>query len=596
MVGPRTAEQVGDLEVLPRRLIEHRGSTFEEMDVDGLLARAPEVALVDELAHTNVPGSRNAKRWQDVEELLVAGIDVISTVNIQHLESVNDVVERITGVAQRETIPDEIVRRGRSAGARRYDAARAAPPHGAREHLPAREGRRRARELLPRGEPGALRELALLWMADRVDESLHEYMQTHDIEGPWETRERVLVGVTGRPDEDESLIRRAARMAHAARRGPLAVHVVPEDGVADAAALERHATLVARARRHLPRGRRRERARCAPRCRPGGERHQVVLGASDRSRVAELIRGSVINRVIRRSGPIDVHVISSAAPAGGGAPKRRRALVGLPAAARSPASPLALVGLPLLTLALTAARGSLGLTADVLLYFILVLAVGAVGGIWPAVASAVAASLLLNWFFTPPIHTWTIAEAENLLALVAFVAAAVAVSILVDRAERSRAEAARGRGEAEALARLAGSLAAEDDPLPTLVRQVVATFGLEGAAVLTPTSDRGWRVEAATGEPIASPDDGDESIDLEDGGVLVLRGRRLPADRRRVLAAFAAQLTAAVRTRALERDVAEAERVSEVSDLRAAILSAVSHDLRTPLASIKAAASSPPPA
>ncbi|MEZ0235528.1 MAG: DUF4118 domain-containing protein [Actinomycetota bacterium] len=589
---PRTAEQVGDLEVLPRRLIEYRGSTFEEMDVDGLLARAPEVALVDELAHTNVPGSRNSKRWQDVEELLVAGIDVISTVNIQHLESVNDVVERITGVAQRETIPDEIVR------AADQQELVDMTPHALRRRMahgniyPPGKVDAALGNYFREGNLGALRELALLWMADRVDESLHEYMRVHDIEGPWETRERVLVGVTGRPEEDENLIRRASRMA--TRRGGdlVAVHVVPEDGVADAAALEETRTLV----RAL-----------------GGTFHevvgasvpdalldvaraenvtQVVLGESDRSRVAELIRGSVINRVIRRSGPIDVHVISSAAPAGGVAPKRRRALGGLPPARQVAGFALALVGLPLLTLALTAARGSLGLTADVLLYFILVLAIGAVGGIWPAVASAVAASLLLNWFFTPPIHTWTIAEAENLLALVAFVAAAVAVSILVDRAERSRAEAARGRGEAEALARMAGSLAAEEDPLPTLVRQVVATFGLEGAAVLTPTTDRGWRVEAVTGEPIASPDDGDESIDLEDGGVLVLRGHRLPADRRRVLAAFAAQLTAAVRTRALERDVAEAERVSEVSDLRAAILSAVSHDLRTPLASIKAAASS----
>ncbi|MGZ8598513.1 MAG: DUF4118 domain-containing protein [Actinomycetota bacterium] len=589
---PRTAEQVGDLEVMPRRLIEYRGSTFEEMDLDGLLARAPEVALVDELAHTNVPGSRNPKRWQDVEELLAAGIDVISTVNIQHLESVNDVVERITGVAQRETIPDEIVR------AADQQELVDMTPHALRRRMahgniyPPGKVDAALGNYFREGNLGALRELALLWMADRVDESLHEYMQTHDIVGPWETRERVLVGVTGRPDEDEALIRRAARMA--TRRGGdlLAVHVIPEDGVADAAALEATRTLVGAL---------------------GGTFHevvgasvpdalldvaraenvtQVVLGESDRSRVAELIRGSVINRVIRRSGPIDVHVISSAAPAGGGAPKRRRALVGLSAPRQVAGFAVALIGLPLLTLALTAARGSLGLTADVLLYFILVLAVGAVGGIWPAVASAVAASLLLNWFFTPPIHTWTIAEAENLLALVAFVAAAVAVSILVDRAERSRAEAARGRGEAEALARLAGSLAAEDDPLPTLVRQVVATFGLEGAAVLTPTSDGGWRIEAVTGEPIASPDDGDESIDLEDGGVLVLRGRRLPADRRRVLAAFAAQLTAAVRTRALERDVAEAERVSEVSDLRAAILSAVSHDLRTPLASIKAAASS----
>jgi two-component system sensor histidine kinase KdpD len=323
----------------------------------------------------------------------VAGIDVISTVNIQHLESVNDVVERITGVAQRETIPDEVVRAADQqelvdmtphALRRRMAHGNVYPP----EKVDAALG-----NYFREGNLGALRELALLWMADRVDESLHRYMRTHDIEGPWEARERVLVGVTGRPDEDETLIRRASRMA--TRRGGdlVAVHVVPEDGVADAAALGETRTLV----RGL-----------------GGTFHevvgasvpeallevaraenvtQVVLGASDRSRFTELLRGSVINRVIRRSGAIDVHVISNAAPAGGGAPKRRRALVGLPPARQVAGFSLALVGLPLLTLALTSARGSLGLTADVLLYFILVLAIGAVGGIWPAVASAVAASL-----------------------------------------------------------------------------------------------------------------------------------------------------------------------------------------------------------
>ena len=318
---------------------------------------------------------------------------------------------------------------------------------------------------------------------------------------------------------------------------------------------------------------------------------QVVLGASDRSRLTELLRGSVINRVIRQSGPIDVHVISGDAPAGGGGRRRGPVLRGLPVRRQLAGLALGVIGLPLLTLVLATVRDSLGLPADVLLYLTLVVAVGAVGGIWPALATALSASLLLNWYFTPPIHTWTIAEAENLLALVVFVVVALVVSVLVDRAERSRSEASRGRAEAEALARLAGSMAAESDPLPSLVRQAATTFGLDGAAVLAPAGS-GWRVEAAVGRPISTPADGDETIELEDDAVLVLRGTRLPAEQRRVLAAFAAQLTAAVRARALERDAADVERVSELSDLRAAILSAVSHDLRTPLASIKAAASS----
>jgi two-component system, OmpR family, sensor histidine kinase KdpD len=587
----RTADQVGDLEVVTRRSIVHRGSRFEEMDVEAIIARRPEVVLVDELAHTNVPGSRNAKRWQDVEELREAGIDVISTVNIQHLESVNDVIQRITGVAQRETIPDEIVRSADQqelvdmtphALRRRMAHGNVYPP----EKIDAALG-----NYFREGNLGALRELALLWMADRVDESLHEYMQAHEIEGPWETRERVLVGVTSRPEEDEPLVRRAARMA--TRRGGdlIALHVVPEDGVADAAALAASRELV----RVLGGTFREVVGASVPDALLDVARAenvtQVVLGASGRSRLTELVRGSVINRVIRQSGPIDVHVISGDVPAGKGAPRRGRVLRGLPPRRQLAGFALGAAGLPLLTVALATVRDSLGLPADVLLYLTLVVAVGAVGGIWPALATAVTASFLLNWYFTPPIHTWTIAEAENVLALIVFVAVALVVSVLVDRAERSRAEAARGRAEAEALARLAGSMAAESDPLPTLVRQAATTFGLDGAAVLSPSAS-GWHVEATAGTPIAAPGEGDETIELEDDAVLVLRGNRLPAEQRRVLVAFGAQLTAAVRARALEREAADAERVSELSDLRAALLSAVSHDLRTPLASIKTAASS----
>ena len=197
----QTAEQIGDLEVIPRRLVEHRGTTLEEMDVDAILARRPQVALVDELAHTNVPGSRNEKRWQDVEELLDAGIDVISTVNIQHLESLNDVVERITGMSQGETIPDEIVRRAEQHRARRHDPRRSVVAWPTATSIRRRASTPRSGELLPPGNLGALRELALLWVADRVDESLQEYFASPRHRGPWETRERVLVGVTGRTGE-----------------------------------------------------------------------------------------------------------------------------------------------------------------------------------------------------------------------------------------------------------------------------------------------------------------------------------------------------------------------------------------------------------
>src|SRR5579883_23938 len=227
---PSTRAQLRDLEVMPRTKIAYRGQLFEEMDVDAVLARHPEMALVDELAHTNVPGSRHEKRWQDVEELLEAGINVISTVNIQHLESLNDVVERITGVAQRETIPDAVVRAAdqielvdMSAEAlrRRMAHGNIYPP----EKVDAALG-----NYFREGNLAALRELALLWVADRVDESLADYRQRHGIAQPWETRERVVVALDGSA-EGEHLIRRGARMAARSKGELLAVHVRAADGL-----------------------------------------------------------------------------------------------------------------------------------------------------------------------------------------------------------------------------------------------------------------------------------------------------------------------------------------------------------------------------
>src|SRR5436190_847672 len=227
----RTAEAIGELEIVPRRVLEHRGSSFEEMDVDAVLARKPAVALVDELAHTNVPGSNHEKRWEDVDQLLAAGIDVISTVNIQHLESVNDVVERITGVKQRETIPDEVVRRADQIELvdMTPEALRRRMAHG-NIYKSDRIDAALANYFRP-GNLAALRELALLWLADRVDEGLEEYRDRHSITEPWDTRERVLVAITGAPGT-EALIRRAARMAHRSRGELLGVHVRNDDGLA----------------------------------------------------------------------------------------------------------------------------------------------------------------------------------------------------------------------------------------------------------------------------------------------------------------------------------------------------------------------------
>ena len=204
------------------------------MDVDAVLARKPQIALVDELAHTNVPGSRNEKRWQDVAELLDAGIDVISAVNVQHLESVTDVVEQITGVVQRETVPDAVVRAADQVELvdMTAEALRRRMAHG--NIYPPEKIDAALTNYFRAGNLTALRELALLWLADKVDEGLQKYRAEHDITSTWEARERVVVALTGGPEGD-TLIRRAARIAARASGGDLlAVHVTKSDGLTGA--------------------------------------------------------------------------------------------------------------------------------------------------------------------------------------------------------------------------------------------------------------------------------------------------------------------------------------------------------------------------
>ena len=495
----RTAEQIGDLEVVPRRTVEHRGSELTEMDVDAVLRRHPDVALVDELAHTNAPGSRNEKRWEDVDELLDAGIDVISTVNIQHLESLNDVVERITGIRQRETIPDHAVR-----AAEQIELVDMAPEalrrrlaHG-NVYGPEKVDAALANYFRP-GNLSALRELALLWVADRVDDAIQDYRERHGITRPWETRERVVVALSGAPGADH-LIRRAARIAQRAKGELIGVHVVADTGLTSGRD-EQAAGAVAEQRRLLEElgGEYRkvtgnDIAAALVELARSENATQIVLGATARSRWQELFGGSVINRVVRLSGPIDVHVISRPPDEADQGTRKR-----LPRAepVLTPLSPrrqawgwmLAVVGLPLVTILFANLRDQVGLTSVLLLYLVLAMVVALVGGVLPAIVAVIGGFLLANWYFTPPFHDLTIAAGENLLALVVYAVAAGIVAVLVDRVGRSRMRASRLQAEAEALASLAGALAGPGS-VADMLGQLRATFGFRaatGAAVhLTP--------------------------------------------------------------------------------------------------------------
>ncbi|MGW0212330.1 DUF4118 domain-containing protein, partial [Streptomyces sp. NPDC003233] len=542
---PRTEVMLHGLEQVPRRQLEYRGATFGEMDVDAVLRRAPAVALVDELAHSNVPGSRNAKRWQDVEELLVAGIDVISTVNIQHLESLGDVVESITGVRQRETVPDEVVRRADQIELvdMSPEALRRRMAHG-NVYKPDKVDAALSNYFRP-GNLTALRELALLWVADRVDEYLNEYRSEHRVSKIWGSRERIVVGLTGGP-EGRTLIRRAARLAEKGAGGEvLAVYISRSDGLTAASPKELavQRTLVEDLGGTFHHVVGDDIAAALLDFARGVNATQIVLGVSRRRSWQYVFGPGVGATVAVESGPdLDVHLIThDEAGKGRGLPVARGARLGRSRVLCGWA--VGVLGPAVLTWLLTSAVPDVGLANDMLLFLTLTVAAALLGGLFPALASAVVGSLLLNWYFTPPVHTLTIADPKNIVAITIFVGVAVSVASVVDLAARRTHQAARLRAESEILSFLAGNVLRGETTLEALLERVRETFGMESVALLERTGEtEPWTCAGSVGpQPAAVPEDADVDVPVGDHMVLSLRGRVLPAADRRVLAAFAAQ-------------------------------------------------------
>ncbi|MYT32611.1 DUF4118 domain-containing protein [Streptomyces sp. SID8354] len=579
-----TEEQLAGLEVVPRLHRSYRGTTFTELDLDAVLARRPAVALVDELPHTNVPGGRNAKRWQDIDELLAAGIDVVTTVNVQHLESLNDVVEKITGVPQRETVPDEVVRRADQIELvdMPAEALRRRMAHG-NIYRPEKVDAALA-HYFRIGNLTALRELALLWVAGRVDEALQRYRSEHGIGTVWETRERVVVALTGGP-EGETLIRRAERIAGRSSGGDLlAVHVARSDGLAYAspAALAKQRALVEKlggsyhsvVGDHVP-------AALLDFARAENAT-QLVLGTSRRSWLSRLVAPRGIGEdTVELSGDIDVHMVTHERAGRG----RRLAMPGrqLPHSRRV-AGPMAGLVLPfLLTTVLTHTRGALNLTSEALLFLVTVVGVACLGGVVSALLASLTASLLLNYYFIPPSGEFTITEPNNALALAVFALVAVTVAALVDRSLRLSRRAASATAEAETLSSMAGTILRGEQGVSVLLERTRETFGMTSAE-LVPRTDLDSDADEES--------DGLVKVPAGPDRVLVLRGRRLPASEHRVLTAFAAHLAAALDHARLTEAAAEVEPVKAADRLRTALLAAVSHDLRTPLAGGRAAISS----
>ncbi|MEV5241080.1 ATP-binding protein [Streptomyces cinnamoneus] len=590
---PHTEEMLDGLEVLPRLRCSARDTESHELDTAAVLARRPDVVLVDELAHTNAPGTGHAKRWQDVEDLLAAGIDVVTTVNIQHLESLSDVVEKITGLPQHETVPDEVVRRAHQIELvdMAPEALRRRMAHGnvyAPEKIDAALS-----HYFRVGNLTALRELALLWLAERVDETLQRYRAEHGIGGVWETRERVVVALTGGP-EGETLIRRAARIAARSSGGDLlAVHVARSDGLAGAspAALAGQRRLVESlggsyhtvVGDHVPDAllafARAENAT------------QLVVGVSRRGRLRRVADARGVGEaVVELSGDIDVHLVTHERAGRG----RTRPVPGHDLSlARRLGGPVAGLLLPLaLTLLLrrppVADALGLNLTSEALLFLVAVVGVACIGGVASALLASLTASLLLNYYFIPPAGRFTIAEANNVLALAVFALVAVTVAAIVDRSLRLSRRAASATAEAETLSSLAGGILRGEQAVPVLLERTRETFGMESAALRPRGREPGRTTAGAAG----ARDGAETRVPVGEGDELVLRGRVLPATEHRVLTAFAAHLTAAVERARLAEAAAEIEPVRAADRMRTALLAAVSHDLRTPLAGGWAAISS----
>jgi two-component system, OmpR family, sensor histidine kinase KdpD len=589
-----TAAQIGDLEVVPRKRMTYRGAGFEEFDVDAVLARRPARVLVDELAHTNVPGSRNAKRWQDIDELLDAGIDVISTLNIQHLESLNNAVESITGVKQRETVPDEVVRRADQIELVDItpEALRRRMAHG--NVYPSEKVDAALTRYFRIGNLSALRELALLWLADRVDEALEKYRDAEGIAATWPARERVVVAVTGGP-ESEALLRRAARIASRGAGGELlAVYVSRSDGLvaANPEQLVRqrvlteelggsHHTVIAD-----------DVAEAVLEFARGVNAAQIVVGVSRRRRWKAMLAVGVSERIVAGSGDIDVHLVTHEYAGRGGI----GLAIGPPLSERRRIAGwlLAVAGSVLLTGILDVSRDLHDLTFEAMLFLTLTVACALVGGWWPAVTAAVLDALFLNFFFIDPLHTLNIADPIAVAALIVFLLVALAVAWVVDLAERRRVQANRARVEANTLTMLNHALLRTDHGVMALLGLLRETFGVTSVALLRRADDgSGWVSVAAVGEnPATHPDQADADAEVSGTTTLALRGRLLAAHEHRVLSAFATHLAVVLEREELARQAANVHQLEEGNRIRTALLAAVSHDLRTPLAGIKAAISS----
>ena len=617
------------LEIVPRRRLEYRGQWLEEMDLDAIIARHPQIVLVDELAHTNAPGSRHPKRYLDVEELLGHGIDVYSTVNIQHIESLNDVVAQITHVRVRETVPDSVFDRA--------DAIELVDltPDDLIERL--KEGKvyvpkqaeRALEHYFSPGNLTALRELALRRTAERVDEQLLTHMQAHAIPGPWAAGERILVCVSEDP-RAAGLVRYAKRLAdrlHAPftalcveTRRNLQWSEVERDRVADtlrlAEALGGEAITVPSGDRGI--------AEDIVGFAQANNITQIIVGKSTRSRWFEILHGSVVHDLVRRSGNISVHVIAGEELARDPIPKKT-----VRTAEETASLDIRPYGFALLVVAVALAIGEviqafLGIENVDLVFLTAVVAVAVRFGLWPSLFASVVSSLCYNFFFLPPVYTFTISDPTNVAAFGFFTIVAIIVSHFAARG-RTQAVTAHGRVRTvESLYAFSRKLAGTgtlDDVLWATAYQTALMLNVRVVLLLPengsiavkagyPPEDTLDKADLAAAkwawENNRAAGRGSDTLPGAKRLFLPMRtgrgaigivgidsdkpGPLLTPDQRRLLDALIDQGALAIERVYLVEDVDRAKRTIETDRLRSALLTSISHDLKTPLAAVLGAA------
>ncbi len=609
------------LAAVPRRRVDYKGRALDEMDLDAILARRPKLVLVDELAHSNAPGSRHPKRYLDVEELLAAGIDVYTTLNIQHVESLNDVVAQITRIRVRETVPDSILDRADD-----IEVVDLAPEDliqrlkDGKVYLP-QQAERAVRHYFQPGNLTALRELALRRTAQRVDQQMRSYMRAHAISGPWAAGERVLVCVSEDP-ACAGLIRYTKRLADRLDAPWTALYVETaryhrldereRDRIADCLRL---AEKLGGAAITVPGARIVEEV--AGYAEANNITH-IVIGKSERSRWFEIVHGSIVHDLVRRSGNISVHVIAGTADEA--VPPKTVQTQAVPASL-DPLAYIATIGIVGVALGIALFLQQFLNVANIALVFLTAVLVSAIRfGLFPSLFACLVSVLAYNFFFLPPIYTFTIADPENVVALFFFLVVAVIASNLAGRT-RNQVLTARSRARTTealfAFSRKLAGIGTLDDLLWVTVSQIALMLKLR-VVLLLPEDDR---LAVRAGYP---PEDQLDEADLAAArwswahnraagrgadtlpgarwlflpfrtgrgavGVLGIErdepGPLLTPDGRRLLDALADQAALAIERITLAEAIDRARVMAETERLRAALLTSISHDLRTPLATI----------